>query len=197
MNHSQKEAIARALDPRHHLLSIQGPPGTGKTMVVIEIIQQASKAGKNVLVLAPSHKAVDNISQRISGLVPNQRPHCQTNFGGGPITINNRIKSHESFDEIELAILQANDEFDGDDKSRELLRKRGTRMKINLQTKILNDANVIYGTIGCALVRNLRKYNFKPDIVIIDEAAQTYECTAWHAALLVSIFLAFVNYCYC
>ena len=55
---------------------IRGPPGTGKTTVICEIIQQlAVEQGLRVLMVAPTHIAVDNVLERI-GLVdgPNFLP---------------------------------------------------------------------------------------------------------------------------
>ena len=55
---------------------IRGPPGTGKTTVICEIIQQlAVNQGLRVLMVAPTHIAVDNVLERI-GLVdgPNFLP---------------------------------------------------------------------------------------------------------------------------
>jgi DNA polymerase III delta prime subunit len=45
---------------------IRGPPGTGKTTVICEIIQQlAAEQGLRVLMVAPTHVAVDNVLERI------------------------------------------------------------------------------------------------------------------------------------
>jgi hypothetical protein len=55
---------------------IRGPPGTGKTTVICEIIQQlAVEQGLRILMVAPTHIAVDNVLERI-GLVdgPNFLP---------------------------------------------------------------------------------------------------------------------------
>jgi len=45
---------------------IRGPPGTGKTTVICEIIQQlAVEQGLRILMVAPTHVAVDNVLERI------------------------------------------------------------------------------------------------------------------------------------
>ncbi len=45
---------------------IRGPPGTGKTTVICEIIQQlAVERGLRILMVAPTHVAVDNVLERI------------------------------------------------------------------------------------------------------------------------------------
>ena len=54
---------------------IRGPPGTGKTTVICEIIQQlAVNQGLRVLMVAPTHIAVDNVLERIGFDGPNFLP---------------------------------------------------------------------------------------------------------------------------
>lgn len=45
---------------------IRGPPGTGKTTVICEIVQQTVQTGGRVLLVAPTHVAVDNVLERIA-----------------------------------------------------------------------------------------------------------------------------------
>jgi len=45
---------------------IRGPPGTGKTTVICEIVQQTVQEGGRVLLVAPTHVAVDNVLERIA-----------------------------------------------------------------------------------------------------------------------------------
>ena len=52
---------------------IQGPPGTGKTTVISEIIRELTHKGERILLLAPSHVAVDEVLRRIGdepGILP-------------------------------------------------------------------------------------------------------------------------------
>ncbi|MEV0129607.1 AAA domain-containing protein [Dactylosporangium sp. NPDC050688] len=64
LNGAQRDAVARALaTPHAHL--IQGPPGTGKTTVISELVQQLIARGERVLLLAPSHVAVDEVLMRV------------------------------------------------------------------------------------------------------------------------------------
>mgnify|MGYP001275994479 CR=1 FL=1 len=72
---SQRKAVFTGLSCPDISL-IRGPPGTGKTTVICEIIQQlAVEQGLRVLMVAPTHIAVDNVLERI-GLVdgPNFLP---------------------------------------------------------------------------------------------------------------------------
>ncbi len=60
----QAECIAKALRTPHFAL-IQGPPGSGKTTVIGGIIRRAVKAGQRVLVVSPTHVAVDNVVEKL------------------------------------------------------------------------------------------------------------------------------------
>lgn len=72
LNDSQKEAVRRAL-ASNSLFLLQGPPGTGKTEVIAEITAQYVKQGKKVLVSSETHKAIDNVFERLPK-IPEIRP---------------------------------------------------------------------------------------------------------------------------
>ncbi len=72
LNDSQKEAVRKAL-ASNSLFLIQGPPGTGKTEVIAEITAQYVKQGKKVLVSSETHKAIDNVFDRLPK-IPEIRP---------------------------------------------------------------------------------------------------------------------------
>ncbi|MEW2386023.1 AAA domain-containing protein [Micromonospora sp. NPDC047707] len=72
LNEEQRRAVAGAVSSPHTFL-IQGPPGTGKTEVICEIARQLTARGERVLLLAPSHVAVDEVLSRI-GRKPGIRP---------------------------------------------------------------------------------------------------------------------------
>lgn len=72
LNDEQKKAVAGALATPHTFF-IQGPPGTGKTTVIAEIIQHLVERGERVLMLAPTHVAVDEVLRRVGnkpGVLP-------------------------------------------------------------------------------------------------------------------------------
>lgn len=72
LNDSQKDAVKKAL-ASNSLFLLQGPPGTGKTEVIAEITAQYVKQGKKVLVSSETHKAIDNVFDRLPK-IPEIRP---------------------------------------------------------------------------------------------------------------------------
>ncbi len=72
LNDEQRRAVAGAVSTPHAFL-VQGPPGTGKTEVICEIVRQLTARGERVLLLAPTHVAVDEVLGRI-GHKPGVRP---------------------------------------------------------------------------------------------------------------------------
>lgn len=64
LNKPQRRAVDGALST-HHAFCIQGPPGTGKTTVICELIEQLIAKGERVLLVAPTHVAVDEVLRRI------------------------------------------------------------------------------------------------------------------------------------
>ncbi len=64
LNERQKLAVAGALGS-DHAFCIQGPPGTGKTTVICELVQQLLAKGERILLVAPTHVAIDEVLRRI------------------------------------------------------------------------------------------------------------------------------------
>ncbi|NLY89423.1 MAG: AAA family ATPase [Firmicutes bacterium] len=67
-NKAQTEALnlALALDgDTHTLVVVQGSPGTGKTTLITEIALQSYLKGENILILAKTNVAVDNILEKL------------------------------------------------------------------------------------------------------------------------------------
>lgn len=63
-NDAQHRAVALALASQDFCV-IDGPPGTGKTTVICEIIRNLVARGERVLLVAPTHVALDHVLQRI------------------------------------------------------------------------------------------------------------------------------------
>lgn len=64
LNEKQKEAVRKAISSNSIFL-LQGPPGTGKTQVIAEIVAQLVKKGKKILISSETHKAIDNVFDRL------------------------------------------------------------------------------------------------------------------------------------
>jgi superfamily I DNA and/or RNA helicase len=87
LNELQQKAVCLALESEDVLL-VHGPPGTGKTSVLIEMIRQARKCDKSVLVSAPSNAACDHIVECLQACgVPVMRL-------GHPARIAEHIRRH-------------------------------------------------------------------------------------------------------
>ena len=72
LNDAQQQAVVGAVNSPH-AFCIQGPPGTGKTTVICEIIDRLVARGERILLVAPTHVAVDEVLARI-GPRPGIRP---------------------------------------------------------------------------------------------------------------------------
>ncbi len=72
LNDGQKLAVKKALASESVFL-LQGPPGTGKTQVIAEITAQFARQGKKVLISSETHKAIDNVFERLPK-IPEIRP---------------------------------------------------------------------------------------------------------------------------
>jgi len=64
LNTAQEAAFCRSLTVPD-LLLVLGPPGTGKTRTIAEIARQHGVEHRRVLVTAKTHKAVDNVLERL------------------------------------------------------------------------------------------------------------------------------------
>lgn len=61
----QSECIRKALTTPHFSV-IKGPPGSGKTTVITSIIRGALGRGERILVVSPTHVAVDNVVEKLA-----------------------------------------------------------------------------------------------------------------------------------
>ena len=61
----QRECVEKALTTPHFAV-IKGPPGSGKTTVITNIIRRALDRGDRVLVVSPTHVAVDNVVEKLA-----------------------------------------------------------------------------------------------------------------------------------
>ena len=123
LNDKQKEAVQKAVSSRGIFL-LQGPPGTGKTQVIAEIIGHLVQDGKKVLVASETHKAIDNVFDRLPlladirpiRLIPT-RTNKSSNFGPENLVDNlydnigknmrRIIRSYEKFAEYRELFLES------------------------------------------------------------------------------------------
>jgi hypothetical protein len=65
LDEHQRGCVQMAMDTPHFAL-IQGPPGSGKTTVITEVIRRSLERGERVLVVSPTHVAVDNVVEKLT-----------------------------------------------------------------------------------------------------------------------------------
>ncbi|MFI5297921.1 MAG: AAA domain-containing protein [Polyangiales bacterium] len=56
----QADCVSKAIETPHFAV-IHGPPGSGKTTVIADVIRNALARGDRVLVVSPTHSAIDNV----------------------------------------------------------------------------------------------------------------------------------------
>ena len=61
----QAECVRKAMTTPHFAV-IKGPPGAGKTTVISSVIRRALTRGERVLVVSPTHVAVDNVVEKLA-----------------------------------------------------------------------------------------------------------------------------------
>ncbi|XP_065857035.1 uncharacterized protein [Euphorbia lathyris] len=195
LDHSQKDAISKALSSKDVFL-LHGPPGTGKTTTVVEIILQEVKRGSKILACAASNIAVDNIVER---LVPHRVKLVRV---GHPARLLPQVLDSA----LDAQVLKGDNSGLANDIRREMkalngkllkTKDKGTRRDIQRELRtlskeerkrqqlavadVIKNSNVVLTTLTGALSHKLDNISF--DLVIIDEAAQALEVACWIALL--------------
>ncbi|XP_039008396.1 DNA-binding protein SMUBP-2-like isoform X2 [Hibiscus syriacus] len=195
LDHSQKDAILKALSSKDVFL-LHGPPGTGKTTTVVEIILQEVKRGSKILACAASNIAVDNIVERLAThrvklvrlghparLLPqvlDSALDAKVLRGDNSSLANDIRKEMKALNGKLLKTKDRNTRRDIQKELRTLSKEERKRQQLAV-TDVIKDANVILTTLTGACSRKLDNTMF--DLVIIDEAAQALEIACWMALL--------------
>lgn len=175
LNHSQAAAVRAVL--AQPLSLIQGPPGTGKTVTSATIVYHlAQQEHGQVLVVAPSNVAVDQLTEKIHRtdlkvvrLTAKSRESVSGNIDF--LTLHHLVRQLASNQKNELYKLQLLKDVQGELSLKD--ERRYKSLKRAAEKAILQNADVICTTCtGCGDPR-LKDFRFRQ--VLIDEATQATE----------------------
>lgn len=104
------------------------------------------------------------------------------------------MKAHSDFD-ILVQQYETISKLRQSSRDVDQLQKLGSSaemLKRRIKGSILQGANIVFATLSSSSIRNLHRFGFKPDLVIVEEAGQPIECATWLALLHVSLYLVFI-----
>ncbi|XP_047264353.1 DNA-binding protein SMUBP-2 isoform X6 [Capsicum annuum] len=195
LDHSQKDAISKALSSKDVFL-LHGPPGTGKTTTVVEIILQEVERGSKILACAASNIAVDNIVERLvphrvklvrlghpARMLPqvlDSALDAQVLRGDNSALANDIRKEMKALNGKLLKAKDRNAKRDIRRELKSLSREERKRQQLAV-ADVIKNADVVLTTLTGALTKKLDGLSF--DVIIIDEAAQALEIACWIALL--------------
>eukprot|EP01004_Peranema_trichophorum_P001106 NODE_112_length_3655_cov_37.138732_g94_i0.p1 GENE.NODE_112_length_3655_cov_37.138732_g94_i0~~NODE_112_length_3655_cov_37.138732_g94_i0.p1 ORF type:complete len:728 (-),score=118.34 NODE_112_length_3655_cov_37.138732_g94_i0:511-2694(-) len=175
LNLSQVSAVKSVIQKPMSL--IQGPPGTGKTVTSATIVYHLAKQGQGqVLVVAPSNVAVDQLTEKIhaTGLKVVRLCAKSREAVSSPVeflTLHSQVKNLDTADKSELHKLQQLKDEQGELSSAD--EKKYKALKRATEKEILTTADVICTTCVGAGDPRLEGFRFKQ--VLIDESTQSTE----------------------
>lgn len=173
----QREAVALAVATPDIAL-IHGPPGTGKTTVICRIVEKLVKSRQRVLLVAPTHVALDNVLERIG-----QSPGVIALRLGSAADVDPSVQRymlpHRARDLGERLLQNLERATTGapqDDpvvNAQQLLHRRVKEDTASIGTLLLRHANLVCATpIGIAQVKEFRDVDAVFDVMIVDEASK-------------------------
>ena len=163
---NQKLAVQYAVGIKDYLL-IQGPPGTGKTLTIAHIVDQLYKNDQKVLISCYTHRAIDEVTRKLSKYAPNI-PVYRLGAQSGNMNDPNCIQLESTVNEQD-----------------------GVSDRVNAANEIISQYPVYIGTTHAWLsgrFDNLFKKRFY-DVAIIDEASQVIIPNALGVIRLASKFI--------
>jgi len=178
LNHSQLAAVKAVL--AQPLSLIQGPPGTGKTVTSAAIVYHLAKNGQGqVLVVAPSNIAVDQLTEKIhaTGLKVVRLCAKSREAVSGSIdhlTLHEMVRQIDTPEVAELRKLQRLKDDQGELAPND--EKRFRALRAATERVLLQAADVICST--CVGAGDSRLAGFRFRQVLIDEATQATEAEA-------------------
>ncbi|MFM7166201.1 MAG: DEAD/DEAH box helicase, partial [Planctomycetaceae bacterium] len=78
------------------VLGVQGPPGTGKTNLLAMVAESLARLGRRVLIVAPTHQAVNNSLAAINSLFPARKL----------VKVGNALRRESLPDDVECQVLK-------------------------------------------------------------------------------------------
>lgn len=157
---------------------IQGPPGTGKTTVICSIVEALIKADKRILLVAPTHVALDNVLERVGTRtgVTAIRLGSEKNVEAQAhrFLLDNRCR--DLADRLSQEIRDAAGDGElAQDPVAQVQREWAKRIKDDdaIGAMLLLNANLVCATpIGIAMAPAFRDVEAVFDVMIMDEASK-------------------------
>jgi ATP-dependent RNA/DNA helicase IGHMBP2 len=197
LNESQNQAV-NAIMQHEGIAIVHGPPGTGKTTTIAQAIHGLVKAGKKVVVTAPSNTAVDHCARvlakqglkilrvgnnikiaddiaayMVDGYLENAAELKQ--IKNYQKQINELRKKSGQFKRV--FDKAAREERQANYEEIKALRKEVKALRAFAIDKVKHAADVILGT-PVGLFDELG-FDFQADYLFIDEAGQCHDALAW------------------
>lgn len=156
---------------------IHGPPGTGKTTVICRIVEDLVRRGNKILLVAPTHVALDNVLERVGNSpgVTAIRLGSEDNVEHQAHRFLLRNRSLDLARRLAVDLRTVTKEAPVEDPVAELQRKWADRVGDNksVGALLLLNANLVCATpIGIAMAREFRNVEAVFDVMIMDEASK-------------------------